>query len=219
MVARWASPRLQWHDEREHGRLVINAEGGELHRLTRDPAFESRAAWSGDGRWIYFRSNKSGTEQIWKMPAGGGEAVQITRNGAWEPSNHPMENCSTMRTTCRPEHGIWSVPVDGDRVNASPKKPCRTTGGLPIGAFTTSISPRRETDRSAHAHQLRKREDVRGGGSREGPTQRRSRLYDLARWPLGRLGAVRPLRIQPYDDRELPIASFTARTDSPPPAK
>jgi tricorn protease-like protein len=93
---------------------AVNAEGGELRRLTRDPAFESRAAWSGDGRWIYFRSNKSGSEQIWKMPAAGGDAVQITRNGGWEAFESPDERLLYYANyQSLPEHGIWSVPVDG----------------------------------------------------------------------------------------------------------
>jgi hypothetical protein len=93
---------------------VINADGGELRRLTRDPAFEARASWSGDGRWIYFRSNKSGTEQIWKMRANGGGAVQITRNGGWEAYESP--DGTLLYYANRPgglEQGIWSVPVDG----------------------------------------------------------------------------------------------------------
>jgi Tol biopolymer transport system component len=38
-------------------------------------------SWSRDGQSIYFRSSRSGSSQIWKMPAGGGEALQITPNG------------------------------------------------------------------------------------------------------------------------------------------
>ena len=41
--------------------------------------------WSQDGRSLYFSSDRSGREQIWKMPAAGGPAVQITRNGGTEP--------------------------------------------------------------------------------------------------------------------------------------
>jgi hypothetical protein len=36
-------------------------------------------SWSRDGRWIYFQSDRSGQWRVWKAPAGGGEAVQVTR--------------------------------------------------------------------------------------------------------------------------------------------
>ena len=40
-------------------------------------------SWSRDGKWIYFASDRSGEYQVWKMPAGGGEAVQLTRKGGY----------------------------------------------------------------------------------------------------------------------------------------
>jgi Tol biopolymer transport system component len=39
--------------------------------------------WSRDGRWIYFASDRSGEYQVWKVPAGGGEAVRVTRKGGF----------------------------------------------------------------------------------------------------------------------------------------
>ncbi|MDR3762901.1 MAG: winged helix-turn-helix domain-containing protein [Acidobacteriota bacterium] len=39
--------------------------------------------WSADGRWIYFGSNRSGSWQVWKVPSEGGDAVQVTHNGAF----------------------------------------------------------------------------------------------------------------------------------------
>ena len=61
--------------------FVISAEGGRPRRLTEEPAEEIAPSWSRDGRWIYFESNRSGSTQIWKMPAVGGEARQVTKGG------------------------------------------------------------------------------------------------------------------------------------------
>ena len=61
---------------------MVKAIGGPIQRLTREPTQESLPSFSRDGLWIYFNSNRSGERQIWRMPAGGGEARQITQNGA-----------------------------------------------------------------------------------------------------------------------------------------
>ena len=46
--------------------------------------------WSADGRSIYFISSRSGSDQVWRAPAAGGAAVQVTRLpldvGAFRPS-------------------------------------------------------------------------------------------------------------------------------------
>ena len=66
---------------------VVDAAGGQPRRLTTHAAFEHFASWSRDGKWIYFRSSRSGRSEIWGMPARGGDAVQMTTTGgasAWE---------------------------------------------------------------------------------------------------------------------------------------
>jgi len=52
-----------------------------LRRLTDHPRNEEEATWSRDGHWVYFGSDRSGRSELWKMPAAGGEAIQVTRNG------------------------------------------------------------------------------------------------------------------------------------------
>ena len=66
---------------------TVDAAGGVPRRLTADPAFDNFPSWSRDGRSIYFRSMRSGRSEVWRMPADGGAAVQMTTTGgasAWE---------------------------------------------------------------------------------------------------------------------------------------
>jgi Tol biopolymer transport system component len=68
---------------------VADVTGGQPKRLTVEPATDGIASWSRDGRWIYFVSNRSGGPQIWKVPADGGPATQVTLGGGFEPQESP----------------------------------------------------------------------------------------------------------------------------------
>jgi len=69
--------------------FVVSPEGGSPRRLTEESADGHMPSWSKDGRWIYFSSNRSGGFQIWKMPAEGGRAARVTRNGGFEAVEAP----------------------------------------------------------------------------------------------------------------------------------
>jgi len=47
-------------------------------RLTSDAASSTDPAWSPNGDAIYFISSRSGSGQVWRMPAAGGEAERVT---------------------------------------------------------------------------------------------------------------------------------------------
>ena len=69
---------------------VVGADGGHLRRLTVEPSIDGVPSWSRDGQWIYFASTRAGViADVWKVPAGGGAAVRLTRNGGFEPRESP----------------------------------------------------------------------------------------------------------------------------------
>jgi len=68
---------------------VAPADGGTVRRMNNDPSDEGRPSFSMDGKWIYFRSNRSGKDEIWKMPRGGGAATQVTHAGGFEALETP----------------------------------------------------------------------------------------------------------------------------------
>ena len=59
-------------DSRNSDVWVMNSDGGQMRRLTDHPARDFVPSWSRDGQWIYFGSDREGTE-IWKVPVSGGD--------------------------------------------------------------------------------------------------------------------------------------------------
>jgi dipeptidyl aminopeptidase/acylaminoacyl peptidase len=53
-------------------------DGSGLRQLTTHEAGDFGARWSPDGASIYFLSTRSGSSQVWRLAAGGGEPQQVT---------------------------------------------------------------------------------------------------------------------------------------------
>ncbi|HYT69449.1 MAG TPA: hypothetical protein VEL51_23725 [Vicinamibacterales bacterium] len=65
---------------------VVGTDGGHLHRVTSEASVDGVPSWSADGRWIYFSSTRAGVvPDVWRISRDGGEAIQMTRNGGFEP--------------------------------------------------------------------------------------------------------------------------------------
>jgi dipeptidyl aminopeptidase/acylaminoacyl peptidase len=58
--------------------LVDLEPGAKPRRLTQHSANDTHPRWSVDGDNIYFLSARTGSQQVWRLPLAGGEAVQIT---------------------------------------------------------------------------------------------------------------------------------------------
>lgn len=54
------------------------ADGGEARQLTSGNYRDGAPAWSVDGRWLFFLSNRGGSSQIWCLPVDGGEPRKLT---------------------------------------------------------------------------------------------------------------------------------------------
>jgi imidazolonepropionase-like amidohydrolase/Tol biopolymer transport system component len=73
---------------------VMPIEGGDARQLTEGMAWNMQPAYSPDGEWIAFTSDRSGGDNIWIMRRDGSDVRQITResfrlmNGpAWTPDS------------------------------------------------------------------------------------------------------------------------------------
>lgn len=75
---------------------AIAPEGGAERRLTSDPGPDDAPAYSPDGRWIYFLSDRrgDGNRDLWRMPAAGAgpgdrEVQRITSDDRDDAAPHP----------------------------------------------------------------------------------------------------------------------------------
>jgi dipeptidyl aminopeptidase/acylaminoacyl peptidase len=88
---------------------VAPTRGGEVRRFTSGPANAHSPAWSPDGRWLAFVSDREGEStgkndrehgkgkpQVWLIPGDGGEAHQLTfmphgaSNPTWSPDSQRL---------------------------------------------------------------------------------------------------------------------------------
>ena len=94
--------RTNWEDNAfERDLWIVDTATGEGHQLTASKKSSTNAAWSPDGKWIAFLSDRpgqisgtpDGKKQIYLIAADGGEARQLTKvetgvnNLAWSPDS------------------------------------------------------------------------------------------------------------------------------------
>ena len=107
--------RIAFDARDDDGRLTVwtmDADGGPPRQLTRGPGDQNQPTWSRDGRSIYFRLAQGATSDTWKVPAAGGAAERVTREGSASFGVESMDGrtsstsgrARTPLSTVRPAH-------------------------------------------------------------------------------------------------------------------
>ncbi len=123
----------------------IAVEGGAERRLTTHPGYDDGPDYSPDGRWIYFNSDRSGSWDIWRIPAAGAgaddaKAEQVTRDDGedWFPHPSPDGKWLVFVTFAKGTRGhpanqevaIRRIPMPADPAAAAkPEEVVRLFGG------------------------------------------------------------------------------------------
>jgi hypothetical protein len=92
----------------------------------------SHTNWSQDGRWIYYRSDRTGRHEIWKTPAGGGDAVQVTHGGGFE-AFESADGTQLYFIRSRGSAGLWTR-----RINSGREALIRELSEIPAGSWAPS---------------------------------------------------------------------------------
>jgi dipeptidyl aminopeptidase/acylaminoacyl peptidase len=142
---------------------LADATTGRAVQLTRGEKSAGNPAWSPDGRWVAFTSDRAGEKaQVFAIPPDGGEAVQLTRTEAgvnsvaWSPDGRTIAFTATApdkdAAKDRKEHlgdfvvvrreydhaHLWTVDV-AEALNAPAAGTARTRGkAFSVGGFSWS---------------------------------------------------------------------------------
>lgn len=100
----------------------IPFEGGEATSLTQGMSWDMQPVFSPDGKWLAFTSDRDGADNIWVIPAAGGEPRQITKEDfrlvnspAWTPDGQFI--VAHKHFTARRSLGsgeMWLYHIAGD---------------------------------------------------------------------------------------------------------
>jgi Tol biopolymer transport system component/DNA-binding winged helix-turn-helix (wHTH) protein len=106
---------FQGGDNKGQGIWLMRSDGFSPRRLTAQQGEYAVPAWSRDGNWIYFSSNRDGNFEIWKMPASTGEtpsspAVKVTRNGGFN-AYESRDSKYLYFAKGREKPGLWRVSL------------------------------------------------------------------------------------------------------------
>jgi Tol biopolymer transport system component len=90
----------------------MSGGGGPAQQVTQGLAVNFDGRWSRDGASLYFCSTRTGRDEIWKMPAGGGPATQITHNTGSGSIVSPDGKTLFFAKEVG-EGSVWKMPIDG----------------------------------------------------------------------------------------------------------
>lgn len=94
---------------------VVSRDGLEHRQLTTTTdANEWFPTWSPDSKWIAFDSDRSGDQEIWAIPARGGDPVRITNHPSYDgrPSWSPDGKKIAFLSLRNGGYDIWTIDVE-----------------------------------------------------------------------------------------------------------
>lgn len=90
---------------------LIEATGGPPRRITSESSDENMPFWSRDGKWLYFRSNRTGDNEIWRVPVAGGRALQVTTSRGF--TAYQSTDGKTLFYTKANSGPLFALPLSG----------------------------------------------------------------------------------------------------------
>jgi tricorn protease len=127
--------RTKYKGSRNNEIYTLSLAEGRTTRLTNYEGWDSHPLFSADGKSLYFVSDRTGTPNLWRMPAGGGEPQQITRHQG-DAARFPAIARDGSRIVYEYNFQIWTLPL------AEPRSAARSDNAAAwrAGSQTTPAS-------------------------------------------------------------------------------
>jgi Tol biopolymer transport system component len=89
-------------------------EDGKVTRVTDDDAIEASPAWTPDGRFLLFSSDRTGIHDLyaWEAATGGVRQVTNVETGAFQPAVSPDGKTIAFVTYARAGFDVATIPLD-----------------------------------------------------------------------------------------------------------
>ena len=128
----WATPRwspdgdriaaIRWSPGGMQDLVVLRADGTLLRQVTADRAVESAPAWSPDGRYLLFSSDRTGIPNLFALDLADGRLLQVTNvlTGAFEPDVSPDGRWIALSYYRSDGYHIARVPFEPGGWRAAP---------------------------------------------------------------------------------------------------
>jgi Tol biopolymer transport system component len=97
--------------------FVVEATGGLPRQISEGAYVNAIPSWSRDGNWIYFFSDRTGRDEIWRVPFSGGHAEQVTTNGG-----HTVVESADGKTLFYTKRGRAPSPLFARPVEGGPER-------------------------------------------------------------------------------------------------
>lgn len=131
--------RIAFELQEDGRRDVAIWEDGAVVRITNDDALDVTPAWSGDGRWLFFASDRSGVYDLyaWDVEARTIRQVTNVETGALAPAPSPDGSMLAFVTYSRAGYDLATIPLDpATWLEVAPAAPSTRPGSAPAGAST-----------------------------------------------------------------------------------
>jgi TolB protein len=95
--------------------FVVDADGRNPRRLTRDPAIDVSPSWSPDGKRIAFVSDRAGSPNVYVMNADGSNPKRLTYDGSYNtaPAWSPDGRWIAYEVRAGGQFDIWLIDPEG----------------------------------------------------------------------------------------------------------
>ena len=99
--------------QRNRAIFTIGSDGGDVRQITSNGFYDSQPTVAPDGRTVIFSSDRSGTNEIWRVDIDGTGLRQLTTGGGLAPDVTPDGTRILYILNRSGKDTLWSAPVTG----------------------------------------------------------------------------------------------------------